>query len=305
MNTNKSINELISDFLAEHQGTLSTKKKYRENLEVFVRWVTINVTDVRNIKLPELTIYKEWLITSGRSPATVVAYIVSVRQFFKYLYDEGIHDDVARKLKAYNKDRSFRRKPLKPEQATQLLTSIDQSTIIGKRDFAIINLMLRTGLRSVEVTRLDMGDFEKNGSSWQMRVQRKGQLNKNDTQGITSKTMDPLLAYFNERDQDNNEPAFINYSRASNKDDLRMHPKTISRIVKERLMAIGLNDPLLTAHSLRHTTACTAIQQGTDIFLVKALMCHKDIKTTMIYVGILESEVKLEGIAGKNIDKAY
>jgi integrase/recombinase XerD len=305
MNTDKPLNVLIMDFLAEHQGTQSTKKKYRENLEVFVRWVTINVPDVRNIKLPELTAYKEWLEKTGRSPATVVAYIVSVRQFFKYLYDEGIHEDVSRKLRAYNKDRSFRRKPLKPEQATQLLESIDQSTIIGRRDYAIINLMLRTGLREVEVTRLDMGDFHQYGASWQMRVQRKGQLIKNDTQGITLKTMDPLLAYFNERDQDNNEPAFINYSRASNKDDLRMNPKTISYMVKGRLRAIGLDDPLLTGHSLRHTCACTAIKQGTDVFLVKALMCHKDIKTTMIYVEIMEAEVKLEGIAGKNIDKAY
>jgi integrase/recombinase XerD len=302
MNTDKPILQLIDDFLSEHQGTQSTKKKYREALDVFVKWITINVDDLGNMKFADLLRYKNWLESSGRAQATIVSYVVAVRQFFTYLDEYEIYRNISTKLKASIKEHTFKRKPLSTDQVKLLLGSIERNSIIGKRDYAIINLMVRTGLRSIEVSRLDMGDFQKENDTWQMSVQRKGSKSKIDQQGITDKSMDPVIDYFNGRDQDNKQPAFINHSHRSN---IRITSKSISRIVKERLRAAGINDPLISCHSLRHTAATTAIKQGTDIFHVKAMMGHRRIETTMIYVNIIEAEIKKQALANKNIDNAY
>lgn len=302
MNTDKPINQLIEEFLGDHQGTPGTIKKYREALSVFIKWITLNVADISNIQFADLIRYKQWLELSGKAQATVIAYTVCVRQLFAYLEDNGLYHNIAKKLTASIKDHTFKRKPLNPDQVKQLLNSIDRKPVIGKRDYAIINLMVRTGLRSIEVSRLDMGDFQKENGIWLMRVQRKGSKEKNDLQGITDKAMDPVIEYFDEREQDSSEPAFINHSMRSN---ARITSKTISRLVKERLRAAGINDPLISCHSLRHTAATTAILMGSDIFHVKSMMCHKNINTTMIYIKIIEDEVKKKALANRNIDKAY
>jgi site-specific recombinase XerD len=306
METDRPILQLIDEFLQDHQATKPTKLKYREHLSVFVRYLTIKSVDPHNIKLSDVTTYKEWLVESGRSSATIMIYMIVVRQFFRYLADLEIYPNIiAERIKISGREDTFKRKHLRPEQVTKLLISINRNSIIGLRDYAIINLMVRTGIRCCEVCRLDMEDFKLDPDHWVMSVQRKGMTEKNDRQGISVKVINPITEYFNERDQDNNVPAFCNHGYANKNADHRMDPKTISRIVKQRLIEAGIDDPLITAHSLRHTAAMTAINQGTDIYQVKAMMCHKDIRTTMIYVRAAEEELKLKGIANQNIDKVY
>lgn len=305
MNSDKPINQLIEDFLANHQGKPGTKKKYQDNLAVFVKWMTVKEVDHHKVTLADIIKYVAWLKETGRSEATVVSYVVCIRQFYSYLDDEGIYPNVAKKIKASVKDQLFKKKPLKPAQVTQLLASINRESIIGKRDYALINLMVRMGLRCIEVCRLDIEDFIIEEGQWLVRIHRKGREGKDDTQGMTTKVMNPVKEYFNKRDHPDKEPAFINHGFASDKVDKRMDPKSISRIVKQRLREIGIDDRLISAHSLRHTAAVTAINEGTDIYNVSAMMSHRDIRTTMIYLKYIKEETKKKGIAVHNIDKAY
>jgi site-specific recombinase XerD len=299
----KHINQLIEEFLADHQGKPGTIKKYRVNLAIFIKWLTTNEIDHHSVTFANIICYISWLKKTGRSEATVVSYAVCIRQFFSYLDDVGLYPNVAKKLKASVKDQIFKKKPLRPSQVTDLLCSINRNSMIGKRDYAMINLMVRMGLRCCEVCRLDIGDFVIEEDQWLVRIQRKGREGKDDTQGMTLKVINPIQEYFSQREHPDKEPAFINHGYAA--DGNRMDPKTVSRIVKERLRDIGIDDPLITAHSLRHTCAVTAINEGTDIYNVSALMAHRDIKTTMIYLKYIKEETKKKGIAVHNIDKAF
>lgn len=299
----KPINAIVEDFLADHQGKPGTKKKYRDNLAVFIKWLTVKGIDHHAVKRSDIILYVQWLRESGRSESTIVSYIVCIRQLFSYLEDLGLYANIAKKIKASVKDQVFKKKPLRPDQVTKLLCSINRGSLIGKRDFAFINLMVRMGLRCCEICRLDSDDFILDDGQWLVNIYRKGGEGKDDTQGMTAKVIDPIREYFDERNIQSKEPAFINHGFAGK--NPRMDPKTISLIVKQRLKAIGIEDPLVTAHSLRHTTAVTAINEGTDIYHVRALMGHKDIRTTLIYLKYIEEETKKKGIAVHNIDKAY
>lgn len=299
----KPINQLIEEFLANHQGKPGTKKKYLDNLSVFIKWLTTNSIDHHRVIHADIVKYVDWLRETGRSEATVVSYVVCIRQFYSYLDEIGVYENVAKKIKASVKDQVFKKKPLKPAQVTQLLCSINRETLIGKRDYAIINLMVRMGLRCIEVCRLDVEDFVMEEGQWLAKIHRKGREGKDDVQGLTSKVINPIEEYFLKRDHPDKAPAFINHGY-HNKDH-RITPKTVSRIVKQRLRDIGIDDPLVSAHALRHTAAVTAINEGTDIYQVQSLLAHKDIRTTMIYLKYIQADTKKKAIAVHNIDKAY
>jgi site-specific recombinase XerD len=299
----KPILQLVDEFLSNHQGTPATKMKYRDNLHVFINWLIKSDKDPHNVSTPDIINYIQWLRDAGRNESTVISYIVSIRLFFSYLETVNLYKNVAKSIKAKRKgDQIFKKKPLNKNQVTLLLSSIDRSNLVGKRDYAFINLMLRMGLRCVEICRLDVEDFYLDSDTWLIRIHRKGSHDKNDIQGTTLKVIEPLQEYFSARGGEPG-PAFINHGYAGVR--LRMDPKTISRIVKERLKQIQINDPLITAHSLRHTAAVTAIKEGCDLYYVSSLLGHKDIKTTMIYLRYIQNETKREAVAAHAIDKAY
>lgn len=305
MKSDKPLNLLVQDYIDDHQGTASTKQKYSWNLRAFVSWLGCNTADPRTPTLANIIDYISYLRKEGRSEATVVAYIVTIRQWFKYLEDCGIYRNVANGLKASVKDQVFKKKPLQPDQVKKLLASINRSTEIGKRDYALINLMVRLGCRCCEVSRLNVDDFYIEDNQWLVRLQRKGMLSKADVQGLSDKSIAPIKDYFEARDLEPGSPAFINYGFNFNHKDPRIQSKHISRIIKERLRSIDINDPLISAHSLRHTAAVTALDAGIDVNNVSMMLGHRDIKTTLIYLRYIRDQQKKKGIATRAVDKMY
>jgi site-specific recombinase XerD len=72
------------------------------------------------------------------------------------------------------------------EQISELFNSIDCSTLLGKRDFALLNILARTGLRTIEVTRADVGDIRQVGGvtekliNWTLRGHQTKDWSKRD-----------------------------------------------------------------------------------------------------------------------------
>ncbi len=81
---------------------------------------------------------------------------------------------------------------------------------------------------------------------------------------------------------DEHEPLFINHGRRNK--ELGISTRTISKMVKEYLRDIGIDDEKYTAHSLRHTAATLAMLKGASIHSTQHLLRHKNPNTTQIYV---------------------
>ena len=77
---------------------------------------------------------------------------------------------------------------------------------------------------------------------------------------------------------------------------------TISQIVKMRLRIIGINDPKITAHSLRHTCGSLLVEMGTDIEIIKDLLGHSDSSTTRIYVDMAQKRRLLRENPSRQIE---
>lgn len=300
MNTDKPILNLVDDFLAGQDIRENSKKKYKDNLTVFITWLTKN-GDVHNPQREDILRYKGDLMRIGRTPSTIDIYLAPVRQFFEYLQNEGIHNGIGR-VRSPKKE-GFSKGYLQPFQVTELLQSFNRNTIQGLREYAIVNLMVRTGMRCIEVSRSDVRDIKKENGAWVIYIQGKGRDAKDRILGITDKIVNPIIEYIETAELSNESPLFLNHSYVSNK--TRITTLTISKIVKKHLRIIGLDSKKLTAHSLRHTAAITALKNGADILEVKSMLGHKRVETTMIYQRAIEEERGREGMGPRRLDDIF
>jgi integrase/recombinase XerD len=83
-------------------------------------------------------------------------------------------------------------------------------------------------------------------------------------------------------------------SNSNNSQGERITTKTISRLTKEGLRAIGIDDRTITAHSLRHTAATNLIRSGASLQDTQMMLRHADISMTMHYTAFINEEKRFE-----------
>lgn len=275
------IPELMADFLAAQDVREISRLAYRKGLEKFLSWIA-----AEGIKQPdreEILKFKAFLKESGLSANTINSYLVAVKRFFAFL--EGIrkYPNIAKDVKGVKQPKGHLRDSFTPSQVRKLLDQIDTSALQGKRDFAIINLMARTGLRTIEVIRANTGDMKQKGGEALLYIQGKGRDSKDDFVILTEKTSKPILAYLKARGRIKPEDPLFASSSDRNKGQ-KLTTRTVRQIVKDNLRKININDPKLSAHSLRHFFATQSLKAGAPLLQVKDALRHASIETTQKYL---------------------
>ena len=171
---------------------------------------------------------------------------------------------------------------LTKDEVKRLLDGIKTTNLNALRDYALINLMLRTGLRTIEVVRASIGDIGREGGETVLRVWGKGRDTKDEFVILMESAYKPILDYLQCRQTTNtSEPLFASHSNRNTSEPLTT--RSIRRIIEARLKAVGLKTSKVTAHSLRHTSATIALTNGADLIQVKEMLRHSDVNTTMNY----------------------
>jgi integrase/recombinase XerC len=167
------------------------------------------------------------------------------------------------------------------------MQAIDTRTLTGKRDYAIMALMLTAGLRTIEITRSDITDMRTLGEHTVLYVQGKGKDSKGDFVKLAPQVEAAIRSYLNARGKaEAHSPLFTSTSNNSNGE--RMTTRSISGIVKARLIAAGYDSEFMTAHSLRHTAATINLLSGATLEETQQLLRHSNINTTLIYAHHLD-----------------
>lgn len=273
---------LILRFISALDLKESSKYTYQRELKPFREWVVKN--KVKQPVRDDILQYKAFLEKQGLSPLTISSYIVVVRRFFEWMEGEKIYPNVARGVKGMKRNRGFRKDPLTLTQIQKLLDYMERDSIRGKRDFAIINLLIRTGLRTIELVRSNIGDIRQESGQSVLWVQGKGRDSKDEFVVLTDETLLPIQDYLKKSRSKRlreNDPLFSSISDRNA--GMRLTTRSISRVVKENLRLIGIDNLRLTAHSLRHTAITLALQGGASLQEAQALGRHANINTTMIY----------------------
>jgi integrase/recombinase XerC len=262
-----------------------TAETYTKNLRPFVEYITMN--GIRHPERQDVVNYQRYLQESGKKPTTIKAYITAVRIFFRWLRDEYKYTDIG-KINTASVSMNHKKQPLRPSECTELMNGIDLDTLQGKRDYAMLLLMITTGIRTVTVSLANVGDIRTEyikdvGDVTVLYYQGKGHTEKDAALRLPDIVTEALQDFTKERGTvSSNDPLFPCISNKNQGG--RMATGSISRIVKTHMRSVGIDDELKTAHSLRRTAANVAVDNGVDARELQQMLDHKDIRTTYIYI---------------------
>ena len=295
------IEELVDSFINDQDVKQTSKALYRRTLKQYFKWIDEKGYLLSEIARTQLLEYKEDLLSSGLSSLTVSSYITSVRRFYEWTEANKFYPNVAKGIKSPKRKQQFKKQPLLPSQATELLNYYQGKAL---RDYAIITLLLRTGLRTIEVVRATVEDITYKGSQRVLMVHGKGRDEKDNFVILTDKSYQPIAEYLKTRKGVKpSDPLFT--STSNNSKGARLTTRTISQIAKDGLRAIGLDEKSFTAHSLRHTTAVNILRAGGSLETAQFTLRHANPATTQIYTSTLEEERRLKNSGEALLDSLY
>lgn len=267
-------------FLSSHDVKPVSRNGYRARLKQFFQWIVAN--DIQRPSRQDILAYKRFLVSAKFTAATISGYLVAVRRLFSFFEAEGLYFDVAKTVKGPAKQKGFRRDALSVKKAVELLSSIDRSTLVGIRDYCMVLLLLKRGLRTIELSRLDVGDIRQNGNEMVLWIWGKGRDEKDEFIVLGADIENSIRSYLTKRGTVKpDEPLFGTLS--TNCKGQRMSTRSIRRIVKEKLRGINCDSPRISAHSLRHSAVTFSLLGGATLQETAAMVRHTDINSTLIY----------------------
>lgn len=297
-NLEENISNYLKAFLDSLDVKSSSKETYKRQLTEFFIW--FKKRDLKRPDRRDILIYKDYLQNKKElASLTVSGYLTAVRKFFQWLESIRVYPNIAKDIKTPKRRAGFKKDCLTVEQVKLLLKSIDRSNLTGKRDFAILNLMVRTGLRTIEIIRANREDISSQSGQTVLFIHGKGRDDKDEIVLLTESTLNPIIDYIKERKNiKNRDPIFASHSTKNM--GKRLTTRSVSRIVKNRLKNINIDDPRITAHSLRHTAITFSLLAGATAQEARTLARHSDINTTLIYAHNIN---RINQAPEKKIDK--
>ncbi|MBR4757707.1 MAG: tyrosine-type recombinase/integrase [Bacteroidaceae bacterium] len=254
---------------------------YMTNIRQFLVWLANN-----NITRPtreDIIAYRDSLKTSHR-PSTIQGYMASIRLFFQFLETQGIYHDIAKHIKSPKLDHDHKRDYLTSGQSKELLATCDHQfeSEQSLRDRAILSVMLTTGLRTISIINANISDIGHIGDNTVLYYLGKGHSEKSVFVKLTAPVERAIRQYLSVRGEvKDSDPLFASISNRDRGG--RLTTKSIRRMVKSRLVNIGLNNRRVSAHSLRHTAATLNLLAGGSLEETQQMLDHSSITTTQIY----------------------
>lgn len=204
--------------------------------------------------------------------------VSALRSFLRYLHLSGRIDTPlvwALPAVADLRDRTLPQ-GLEPAAVARLLASCDRRTLVGRRNFAVLKLLSRLGMRAGEVAGLQLEDID-----WRrglLRVHGKG--GRIDELPLPDDVGQALVSYLRRRPRCASRAVFVRVTAPRRE----MNRSTIGWVVRSACDRAGL--PRVGAHRLRHTAATDMLRHGATLAEIGEVMRHREAKTTAIYAKV-------------------
>lgn len=237
---------------------------------------------IRLHALGEKDITRFVLGTADRaSPRTTQTRVSHLRSFFRFLLERGEIDvDLA---SAVPSAASWRLAGvpqfLTHEQIEQVLKACDLGTAWGRRDYAILLLLARLGLRRSEVTRLQLDDIR--WRTGEMLIRGKGSAH--EALPLLAEVGEALAAYIGkDRPKCASRRVFIRIRAPLTP----VANGTLTTVVRDAIIRAGLDVPNRGTHVFRHSLATNMLRDGASMGEIGTLLRHRSPATTEIYTKV-------------------
>ncbi len=274
----------VSEYLKEKSP--ETKGTYRRALNEFERYHAVRAARPSSrfrFAEDDVEAYKAYLMEERElSQVSVSTYLTALRRLCDYLVARGeLKENPARAVKGNRRPGSHTRGVLRADEVERLLAAVPQTTEIGRRDRALMALMVYGGLSEVELVRADIGDVDRTLMGTFLRVQGKGRQSKDEAVPLDPEAVDPLEVYLLSREEAGPKaPLFVSHGHRS--DGTRLNTRSVRGRVNTHLRTAKLKRRDISPHSLTHTAALIWLNAGMPIEEVRRRMRHGTLETTMI-----------------------
>jgi integrase/recombinase XerC len=235
--------------------------------------------------------YLSGLGERGCSRRTVAHHTSVVRSFYRFCQQQGWRPDNPAKSVHPVRFRPKLPRVLTEEEVFDLLRAVwGEQTALGLRNWALLELLYGSGLRSQEAVDLTLGDIEWTGR--RLRVMGKGQkprlvpFGQYAEQALARYLEQGRPALVTGRDG-SGRPVFVNVRGG------RLTTRSVRRIVKATLVKTEMSRQV-SPHWFRHSFATHLLNHGADLRVVQELLGHQSLRTTQIYTHV--SQEKLQEI---------
>lgn len=275
----KLLNNFKEKMIAEDISD-NTLKNYVSDIKIFYRWYReIDFSEnVEKVTHYHLTAYKDYLIHNQRKRASSInRNIQSLRNFFRFLtVQKSIKKNPAEKVKFLRRIKRTQPKALTKNDIHKLLSVTSHSSHGTKqRNYAIIQLLLQTGIRVGEIVNLEIRDLTLYDRSGEIRVvNAKG--GKERTIPLNSSARKALRNYFEGRNLEEGGAVFFS------KQNKKMTVRAVQKVINNLAGKSGIEN--MSPHTLRHTFAINYLRSNPECLVeLSALLGHESLDTTSIY----------------------
>jgi integrase/recombinase XerD len=213
-----------------------------------------------------------------RSQSSAGTVVGALRALLRYLHVQGlIAEPLAEAVPSVARRREDLPRGLDPGQVGRLLDSCDRSTPVGRRDFAMLLLLTRLGLRGGEVAALQFDDVDWRAGELVVR----GKGSRIDRLPLPSDVGEALVDYLRDgRQRGFGRALFLNACAPL----AGVSRGVVSDVVVRACERAGI--PPVGAHRLRHTVASELLSRGAGLAEVAQVLRHRDLRTTAVYAKV-------------------
>ncbi len=276
---------------------VAEKARAKNSLEAYQRDLT-DLAEFSHNDLSKLTAddIRAWLADlkgRGLAASTTARRLSAARQFFLFLFRDGIRsDNPATHLESPRRGRSLP-KLLSENEVDRLLDFVNQDheerlNLASARQRTLLEMLYATGLRVSELVSMQRKAISTDMSMLIVR----GKGDKERMVPLGGKAIEALQDYLIRLDEntlDKDRSPFIFPSRGA---EGHLTRRRVGQMLKEIAVEVGILPSNLSPHKMRHAFATHLLSHGADLRTVQQLLGHSDISTTQIYTHVLDERMK-------------
>lgn len=279
--------ELIESFLevmqAERGISLRTEEAYRRDLTNFTAWLARYHVAPEKAEQADLEAYLREVAKAGFSPKTQARRTSAIREFYRFLYSEGI---MPQNPADYVLSPKLGKSLPKYLSETEITALIEAAEKVNFRLYTLLEVAYAAGLRVSELVGLPVQAVPEEGR--QLFILGKG--GKERIVPINQKALKALNKWLILREMKQKRPSKWLFPSSGRTGHLTRD--AFYKELKELALRVGIDPARVSPHVLRHSFASHLVAHEADLRSVQKMLGHADIATTEIYTHIMSDRLK-------------
>ncbi|MEE2691373.1 MAG: site-specific tyrosine recombinase XerD [Pseudomonadota bacterium] len=283
---------LFLEMMAVERGAAAnTLKNYGRDLERFEAFAKARGETLETAGADDISAFLGALEAEGLAASTAALKVSALRQFYQFLYAEGLRGD--NPTSSIDRPRTKRPLPktLSVEEAARLMeAAAEGGEAKAARLKAMIETLYAAGLRVSELVSLPLAAFRR-GQPYLIVRGKGGKERMAPLGGAASKALEDYLSVRGEFLEGLGESAktFLFPSRGRSG---HITAARFAQLLKELAAKAGVDPKRLSPHVLRHAFATHLLDRGADLRSVQQMLGHADITTTQIYTHVAQDRLR-------------